>query len=329
MASSGLLKMKGQDGQGLAAMPLGNSNATGGRQRPCPLLTARRRVSAIALACVFVASGAGAQARPSLVARVRVTDSTGTPVVGADLSVVRGLREVVATGTTDDAGQRLLLIDAGATQAYQLVVRKLGYRRADRFFAGAGRDTVYVGILMTRIPQSLAAVRVTAAQDAARKSYYIDSDEIANSDRPLFTGVDIIEKLRPDMIYGRGGPHGGCGPIRNVFINGRRVIDVPAEGLALAEARLPPRPARRTDGSGRPTLSNTQYRVPLWPAAILSSIQPEHIAEMTYNDCFEKSAKVNQGANAVFIVLKPGIGYSLTEGSYVIDADTVRAKPRP
>jgi hypothetical protein len=318
-----------RNGQACGVLLPGNTNWTGGAGCGRSCMPARRLFQAVVLAFLVAATAAQAQGRPSIVARIRVTDSTGAPVVGAELSLVRGLREVVATGTTDDAGQRLLLFDAGTTRDYQLVVRKLGYRRADRFFAAAGHDSVYVGILMTRVPQSLAAVRVTAAQDAARQSYYIDSDEIANSDRPLFTSVDIIEKLRPDMVYGRGGPHGPCGPIRNVFVNGRRVIDMPAEGLALAEARLPPRPTRRTDGSGRPTLSNTQYRVPLWSAAILSSIKPEHIAEMTYNDCFEKSAKVNQGANAAFIVLKPGIGYSLTDGSYVIDADTSRAKPRP
>jgi hypothetical protein len=66
-----------------------------------------------------------------------------------------------------------------------------------------------------------------------------------------------------------------------------------------------------------------QSPAPLLLEAILTAIRPEHIAEMKYNDCFEESAKVNQGANSIFITLKPGIGYSRNTGSYVLaDGET-------
>lgn len=267
---------------------------------------------------------ARAQEPAARVVRVRLADGvSGLPVSGAEVSVVRGLRRVVAQALTDDGGQRVLTVP-GDTGEYQVVVRKIGYRRADRFFPATGREPLILLFSMTRIAQPLAAVAVNAKADAARKSYYIDNEEIANSDRPLFTSVDIIEKLRPDMIWGRGGPGGPCGKISSVFVNGRRILQAPFGGIVAASARALPAPRMRTS-AGR-TVQVDKYRVTGMPAEILSVIKPEHIAEMTYNDCFEKSAQVNRGGNAVFIILKPGVGYSYEDGSYVVDPENPRQR---
>jgi len=277
------------------------------------------------------AAAAHAQERTALQVRVRLADAaTGAPVAGAEVSVVQGLRRAVTQALTDDAGQRVLTVAADSGE-YQVVVRKIGYRRADRFFPAVARDTLTILFSMTRIAQPLEAVKITAKEDATRKSYYIDDEEIANSDRPLFTSVDIIEKLRPDMIWGRGGPT-ACGKISSVFINGRRVLQAPMAGIIAASTRaLPPAAARVRTSAGR-TIQGDKYRVTGMPAAILSTIKPEHIAEMTYNDCFEKSARVNRGANAVFVILKPGVGFSMDDGSYVIETPSPRtgaARPAP
>ncbi len=176
---------------------------------------------------------------------------------------------------------------------------------------------------MTRIAQTLEAVKITAKEDLSRKAYYIDDEEISKSDRALFTSVDIIEKLRPDMIWGHGGP-GVCGKISSVFVNGRRVIQAPQAGIEMARARAAPASASGLRSVRGTRVDLDKYKVTGMAAAILSMIKPEHIAEMTYNDCFEKSVKINRGANAVFIVLKPGISYSMEDGSYVIDAPSPR-----
>ena len=189
-----------------------------------------------------------------------------------------------------------------------------------------GRDTLTVLFSMNRIAQPLEAVRISAREDAARKSYYIDNEEIANSDRPLFTSVDIIEKLRPDMVWGRAGPGGPCGKISSVFVNGRRILQSPTAGTMAASRRaLAPGDARRRTSAGR-TMVLDKYKVTGMPAEILSVIRPEHIAEMTYNDCFEKSVRVNRGDNAAFVILKPGVGYDNEEGSYVIDGPAPRRR---
>jgi hypothetical protein len=258
--------------------------------------------------------------------RVQLVDATsGAPVVGAEVSVVRGLRQVVTRAVTDDAGQRVLSVP-GDSGDYQVVIRKIGYRRADRFFPAVGRDTLVLAFSMAHAVQSLEVVTVTAKEDAARKSYYIDEEEIANSDRPLLTSVDIIEKLRPDMIWGRGGAGVCRQKLSNVFINGRRIPQAPMAGILAASARALPRAAMGTS-AGR-SVQIDKNRVTGMPAAILSSIRPEHIAEMTYNDCFEKSVKVNRGANALFVILKPGVGFSMDDGSYVLETPGSRREAR-
>ncbi len=63
--------------------------------------------------------------------RVRLADATtGAPVGAAEVSIVRGLRTVIAQEMTDEAGLRVLSMKNDSSD-YQMVVRKIGYRRAD------------------------------------------------------------------------------------------------------------------------------------------------------------------------------------------------------
>jgi hypothetical protein len=262
------------------------------------------------LAVVLAASAALAQVtRPAdratfSVVRVRVSDSTGVAIRGADLSVVRGLNEVLATGTTDSVGRRVFLLN-GVAGDVELIVRRIGYRRADRFFTLAGDDTVTVGIVLWRVIQTLKPVKVTAREDAKRKAYYIDADAIARSDRPLFNALDIVGKLRPDMIVGRG-----CPGIQNVWVNGHRVFWVAVDEMARARRR-----------------AGLNARLSLDVQSILSSIRPEHVAEMTFNDCFESYIRINHGANSVFVILKAGVAFEPGLGSYVAEDTTASARP--
>jgi hypothetical protein len=51
-------------------------------------------------------------------------------------------------------------------------------------------------------------------------------------------------------------------------------------------------------------------------------IKPEHIAEMKYVDCRDTEATdMPKGQNALFVVLKPGIGFDPAQGSFVARAD--------
>ena len=180
--------------------------------------------------------------------RVHVADSTGAPVAGADVSIVRELTAVLARGTTNDRGDQTLTIPRSGAEK-NLIVRKIGFVRADRFFADSTEQTL--NVRLARVVQSLEAVRVTAEENLRHKSYFIDAEAIENSPRPVVDALDIVTKLRPDMIWGRqgepdriglhgnasgyragppspimtarqGAKYGYCPPVQNVWVNGER-----------------------------------------------------------------------------------------------------------
>jgi hypothetical protein len=322
------------------------------------MLRPRSVFAAIALALLVCGSAlavARAQGTASTVVRVSVTDSAGAPAAGADVSVIKNLNDIVARGTTDDAGRSVLSVkhDAGN---YQVVVRKIGYRRADRFFPASGRDSAVFAVTLSRLPLTLPEVKVTAQEDAKRKSYHIDAEEIANSDRPLQDALDVVVKLRPDMVWGRRGPPqnvasstpftgpcetpaqykarqraavgmgqrigpeilcrkphtlgvADCPPLTNVFVNGQRIAlpSVNAAGLA-----------RRVE-------SALTGEINVGVIDVLSMIHPEHVAEVTFVECRDLSVDAPRGDNAVFVVLKPGIGYSDGIGTYLVGAPATSA----
>ncbi|MGH7616904.1 MAG: carboxypeptidase-like regulatory domain-containing protein [Gemmatimonadaceae bacterium] len=271
---------------------------------------------------------------PSTTVRVHVTDSSRTPVVGAEVSIVRGLTTVLARGITDDRGNQSLTVPRSGADAH-LVVRKIGYTRVDRFFSDS--SVAAIDVRLNRAVRELETVKVTAEEDLRRKSYFIDAEAIEKSERPIVDALDVVLKLRPDMIYGRRGspdligqhvdmrgvyiPHqtaastrnlatassafkaqqyGYCGGLSNVWVNGERVHFV--AGNATAEARL----------VGSATAMQTGI------ATVLASIKPEHIAEMQYHSCEEVIADAPPGStNALFVTLKPGIKFAPGVGSFL------------
>src|SRR5258708_3589334 len=121
-----------------------------------------------AIACVLVGGvpllpGRLAAQRLSSVVRVLVTDTTGAPLSGAEVTIVTGLKTVLARGTTDGAGRQVLVASMD-TADYGLVVRRIGFQRADRFFHVGPRDTLSFVIPIVRVAQALAPVEVTAPE---------------------------------------------------------------------------------------------------------------------------------------------------------------------
>jgi hypothetical protein len=175
-------------------------------------------------------------------------------------------------------------------------------------------------MVLHRATQQLPTVSVTAEQDLRRKHYHVDADEIAASTRPIIDGLDILTKLRPDMIYSRV-PSGmdACG-LFYVWVNGQRIVYAPVnEGLAIKAAQGR-RAARATPHLGVTGLAG----VPINVQSVLASIHPEHIAEINYADCNDFSVEKTRARNAVFVTLKPGIGFEPGRGSFVAD-EPVRA----
>jgi hypothetical protein len=245
------------------------------------------------------------QLAPRAVLLVHVVDSAGVALANADVAIVHGLTTTVANGVTDATGRRMLGVPVGGE--YQLVVRRIGFQRADQFFR-SDRDSIPLRIILRRSTAQLPAVNVTAAQDLKRKNYHVEADDIAASARPIIDGLDVLTKLRPDMISRVPGGMDKCG-LSDVWVNGHHIVLAPInEALAIKTRQL-----RRVTKSGLAS-------VPVNVQSVLSSIHPEHIAEINYADCKDFSVERAHARNAVFVSLKPGVAFEPGIGSYVIDA---------
>jgi len=291
---------------------------------------------------LLVAGLLQAQATPSARVTVRVTDSTATPLSGIDVSIVRDVSTILAHATTNSAGRATLTVPR-VPGSLQVIARRIGYLPGYRFFALSDTtDSLAFELRLTPSPQQLAAVKVTAEEDLKRKSYYLTADDIENTTRTMLDGTDLF-KLRPDMMTSRGGAQACAIPwtdhdgwIENVWVNGRRAVLPLIDSVYLAgrkgplgiPAPLPPRPNPRLTPLPKtptaPKLPWTQYGHIDTVLSILRSIKPEHIAEVTYQDCFGGAVSKNRSEMSMFIVLKPGIGYDDNRGSYVIADDTMK-----
>jgi hypothetical protein len=173
---------------------------------------------------------------------------------------------------------------------------------------------------MKRAEGTLPAVTVTET-NYKQKSYHIDADEIAEAKVNVFDALDIVQKLRPDMILSRSGSLGartriGCPSLSYIWVNGKRYL---ADYVIVN-----PVVQQRAKGAG-----NRIARMAPGNATILSEIQPEHVAEMQYRDCFEQAVDRKVGSvNALFITLKPGVDYHPGAPSYVTGEPAVIARKK-
>lgn len=274
--------------------------------------TARTLSAALGIATLAGALGAqptDARRAPATV-RVQVADSLGVPVADAEVTLMRGLRTVVATARTDASGHHEFIVDLDSTE-YSVVARRIGYTRGDRFFS-VGRGDVTVPVTMHMSRTVIPGVTILA-DDARHESYYIDADQIAASAIELHDGLDIVERLRPDMIISRSGAWGGrarygCASMTHVWVNGRRYDN----GFTIVS----PAASIRAKGIG-----NRAARMGTGNMTTLMEIAPEHVAEMYYRDCFDTNERRYGSTDALFIVLKPGVAYRPGWGTFVVNAD--------
>jgi hypothetical protein len=291
---------------------------------------------------VFLASRLSAQTTHPARVDVTVRDSAGSPVVGAEASIVQGLNLSRAAGTTDDRGRVSLTVGdvASAHEDFQLVIRKIGFSRSEQFFHFQ-RDTLSFDVKLRRVPQELAPVVVTAEEDVKRKSYHIDAEAISNSNRVLIDATDILAKLRPDMICGRS-----CSPMGNIAARTRNPVRA-CPGLAFSQPtrcpvdNTPPSPNTNVWVNGRrlrlvipdemAMARQTGVLAGLMPGTmtVLSEIKPEHIAEMTYVDELDSSIGKIGSEGGLFIVLKEGVVYEPGKESYIPDVPVKPAAPPP
>jgi hypothetical protein len=259
------------------------------------------RLLAVA-ALTGLASVAGAQDDRRAYVRVTARDSSGMPVAGAELTVSRGLKDVVTRTTTDAYGRGFLTVQVKDSSDFQVTMRKIGYKRGDRFFEVGPRDTAVVNIVVADpTTNAMAPVKVTAKREDKFNSYYLTADEIEASDRYMDNAWEVVKTLRPVMLTSKGGCATGA---QEVWVNGERIrLPLRPTGLAAARARV-----------NVPLRARFSYI----PVSVLSDIAPEHIAEIRYHDCFDTSMARVGNNDAIFVTLKPGVVYVQDVGSYVV-----------
>jgi hypothetical protein len=274
------------------------------------------RKSLLIFAVVSATPFGSAKAQRDALVRVRVVDSAGAPIANVEVSALRGLATVVAGAPTDSLGRRSFTVPHGSD--YEVVARRIGYQRGDQFFA-AVQDSVGLRIVLRAAVTSLPAVAVTAQEDVKRRAYHLDADDIAASKRPILDGLDLLTKLRPDIIFSRipdinHSRFPACAP-QYIWVNGRRIVFPPLVDPSLAARLRQRRRASLATPHMEPTgLAATSLTI----QSVLTSIHPEHIAELTFADCNDQTVDKVKGNNAVFVTLKPGVGFEPGIGSYVM-----------
>lgn len=240
----------------------------------------------------------------NIAVRIEVVDTAGRPVAGADVALTRGLKLVVARGQSDARGGRTLTAPR-IGGPLQVSARRLGFAPASAFVSPSDLAIVDVRLVLHAAAQTLAPVAITAREDILRKRNHLDGDDIVNSPRPILDGLDAITKLRPDMVDPpENSPADPCG-LFNLWVNGRRV-PLPSDSMPVDDPMLSSRLKSLTPAPLK------------WVAFALSQIKPEHIEEVTYKGCNDKSMEGVAARNAAFVVLKSGIGYDWAKGSFVV-----------
>ena len=267
---------------------------------------------AVAAAAPAPADGQGAAVA---VVRVRVTGNAAqAPMAGVSLVLLRAGEQALYAGITNDDGRYTFRVVPDSGASYRLVARKLGYVDTRRLVLVRGGDTLDFSLVIARLPQRLDTVRVNAR--ALSSDYFVDSMAIMHSRRPIFDAYDAALKIHPNML---GDRQRGCDMIQYVWINGVRY---PAEIRPFMGAAIshPGPKLRRNDGSQRSMPMDDGIPQRIDPESALARIRPQDIASMEYRNCWDTSIPGVGAENSLYIVLKPGIAFDWSRGSYPADS---------
>lgn len=261
----------------------------------------RTRAAAAMALLLGGACGGGAHIPKGLIPiRIRVTDSSGAPVSNATVSLVRGLRLELATGTTDTTGMLCFCDRLIFSPDYQVVVRKPGFALTHQFAKLTLVDSLKMDVVLAR-------ATLAADSRAATSPKRIDADAIVRSRQVPVNAFDVIRSLRPEMLPTVGAPE-ACQPVSHLWVNNQLVF-APTTGTGLRARVGVNAPARPSPFDG----VSVQVR------SALNTIRPEHIASIEYRDCGDAAGAETGRNNALFVVLKRGVQFDESLGSFVGD----------
>ena len=261
-----------------------------------------------------VAPMVSAQGTDSVAVVVRVVDSAGVPVAGADVALRTRTSSIVARAQTDKDGRAALSVPRNGPVA-EVFVRHVGFQPFTHALSTPLDGSVTIAVVLADLAYALDTVAVNSRESLRRRMYYIDSMTIARSSRAVYDGWDLLRKLRPDIAYGRD-PVNYCPGVQNVFVNGQWIVPETVVINDMVAAREP-----QSNGAVTPHLAaRGQPRGfgRIAAMSIMAMIKPEHIAEMTYRDCRDKEIAGPHSKNALFVILAPGIGFDPGKGTFAI-----------
>ena len=229
------------------------------------------------------------QTAGSVLVVVQVRDSSGRPVGAADLSLFKNDSEPVAFGRSSDQGRFAFSVPSSQA-ALTLAVRHIGYAEAKTRVVANVTDTVQVTVRLALVASGLDTVRVFAGQLPLARQPFLGADEIVRDTRAIFTLSDVLRKLRPDIGY-----------------QSHRCPTTPVrwKGPTVAPPRIYVNGVWVPDQFGP-----------------MSRIHAEHIASLMYVNCLDHSIPGLSAKPwpAVYVALKPGVGWDLKDGTHVVDS---------
>lgn len=282
------------------------------------LLFGSLRAVASMLAFIAIAALPAAAQRaagsPGAALAFTVVDESDAAVGGARVLIASEGR-TLAVGTTDAAGRLMLAIPVAA-RAYHYSVRHVGFGPIVDSVLVDGPDTLS---LLVRIAHSIASLDTVRSNARLPSSYYaLDADEIARNPRHPDDAYDALIHIRPAML---GDKPRMCPYIQNLWVNGEWQFIPPWTPLVPLRGMI----TTRTDLSGRHPPSGGFPLTHPPSDNPLAGIRAGHVAEMHYVSCWTTSVVGPHGVNALFVTLKPGIGFDPKHGTYVADSAAARA----
>jgi len=234
-----------------------------------------------------------AQRSPRVV--VRVLSDSNIALRDAELILFASTSRATAQGRTDSLGRASIAVPRELSGEAIVTARKVGFASASRTISLSMKDSVLVELRLARAIQALPAVTVDASRLRLERRPYIDAAEIASDKRSILSLADVVKKLRWDIDFQNHKclPRGRMGPL----VRG-------------------PLPATRGDLLKMEVYVNGRWVPPEWDPGHL--IHSEHVAEVHYVDCFDKSIPglPQLPWGALYVTLKPGIDWDLKRGSF-------------
>ena len=250
-------------------------------------------------------------ATPAGFVRIDVADTAHTPLADVILAVLDSADNALFVTRTDSHGLSVFGLETAGRK--HLVVRKIGFLETRRLLRVRAGDTLRVSLVLSHVPPQLDTVRITARRRS--DDYFIDARMIAGIQHHYVKDAyDAMRAINPSML---GDGARDCRPVRNLWVDDRRVLFSPSPSYDLPVSSSPSAPVIPMDAWGGIPSAGAAHAP---PSSVFAIIRAAHIATIVYRNCWDGTVPGRGGRNAIFITLKPGIVFDWKHGSYPADS---------